>query len=321
MNQILAVLVAVATVALLQGLFYTFRFVSEKRREELRRRLQTSDNLDPAAAQLSLLRRGQLARSAWLTNLLRGLPNAERLEALMQQAQVPITVAQLLTYSGVLGLVAGLLGGLAGGVPTGVFGAVIGLSAPMLVILSKRQRRSNKLSEQLPDALDMMARSLKAGHALPSAFRLVSTEMPEPVSVEFGIAFEEQNLGASFERAVLQMSRRAPNNGDLKIFAVSVVIQKETGGNLVEVIEKIAETIRARYRFYGKLRSLTAEGRLSGIVLAALPFFTAAAATMFNREYMKLLVSTRLGTFFLVYAIISWVIGGLWLKKMARVDL
>jgi tight adherence protein B len=319
MGQILAVLVAIATVAILQGLFYTYRFVGEKKREELRRRLQASEGVE--SLPLNLLRRGQLARSAWLTNLLRNLPNAERLELLMQQAQVPITVAQLITYSSMLAILGAILGLLGGGVVLAVLLGGIGLATPTLIILAMRERRSRKISEQLPDALDMMARSLRAGHALPSSFRLVSTEMPEPVSTEFGLAFEEQNLGASFERAIMQMSKRAPNNGDLKIFAVSVVIQKETGGNLVEVIEKIAETIRARYRFYGKLRALTAEGRLSGIVLAALPIVTGLFAAVVNPSYMRLLVTTKMGQFFLIYGVATWALGGLWLKRMAKVDL
>jgi tight adherence protein B len=98
------------------------------------------------------------------------------------------------------------------------------------------------------------------------------------------------------------------------------VIQKETGGNLVEVIEQIAETIRARYRFFGKLRALTAEGRLSGIVLAALPLVTGLAAAVANPSYMRLLVTTRIGQGFLIYAIITWAVGGLWLKRMSKVD-
>jgi tight adherence protein B len=320
MKQILAVLVAVATVALVQGLFYTVTFLGEKKRAELRRRLQAADS-NGEALRLNLLRRNKFAQSAWLSSLMRGLPNAERLELLLQQAQVGITVAQLITYSVGLGMLGSLLGWLLGGIILGVVAGAAGLFGPVIFILAKRAQRSRKISEQLPDALDMMARSLRAGHALPSTFRLVADEMPEPVSVEFGIAYEEQNLGASFDHAVMQMAKRAPDNGDLKIFAVSVVIQKETGGNLVEVVEKIAETIRARYRFYGKLRSLTAEGRASGIVLAALPVVSGLAVSIVNPTYMRLLVTTRLGMGFLIYAIVTWILGGLWLRRMARVDL
>ena len=116
----------------------------------------------------------------------------------------------------------------------------------------KRGQRSRRLSEQLPDALEMMARSLRAGHALSSAFKMVATEMPTPVSIEFGRAFEAQELGMPFEKAVGDMTRRAPDNQDLKIFALSVIVQKETGGNLVEIIEKIADTVRNRVQVPGQ---------------------------------------------------------------------
>lgn len=318
MQEILAGLVAVATVSLVQGLFYTFRFFSEKKREELRRRLQSLEVAE--SPQLRLLRQGQMASSAWLSNLIAGLPSAERIELLLRQAQLSITVAQFMVLSAGLALLGALLGALLASWQLAMLGFVAGIIAPFLLVLAKRERRSRKLSEQLPDALDMMARSLRAGHALPSAFKLVASEMPEPVSVEFGIAFEEQNLGSPFDRAVLQMAKRAPNNGDVNIFAVSVVIQKETGGNLVEVLEKIAETIRARYRFFGKLRSLTAEGRLSGITLAALPVVTGLMLVAVNPAYASLLVTDRIGQISLLYAIVTWIVGGLWLRRMARVD-
>jgi tight adherence protein B len=320
MREILIGLVAVAVVALLQGLFHTLGFLSERKHEELLRRMR-DERGGGEAARVSLLRRGKLARSAWLTNLMSALPNADRFERLMQQAQVPITVAQLLGYSLLLAILTGIVGMVVGGTVLGVGFAVASFVAPTLFILGKRSKRSRKLSEQLPDALDMMARSLRAGHALPSTFQLVAREMPEPVCEEFGIAFEEQNLGASFDYAVMQMAKRAPNNGDLKIFAVSVVVQKETGGNLVEVIEKIADTIRARYRFYGKLRALTAEGRISGIVLGVLPIGTALFVSVMNPAYIRPLFTTPTGNGFLIYALITWAVGGLWLHRMGKVDL
>ena len=151
----------------------------------------------------------------------------------------------------------------------------------------------------------MMARSLRAGHALSSAFKLVAAEMPEPVSIEFGRAFEAQELGMPFEKAVGDMTRRAPDNQDLKIFALSVIVQKETGGNLVEIIEKIAETVRVRYKFQGKLRALTAEGRMSSYVVGALPWVSLLLSMVSNPAYAMVLFKTQVGHYVLGYAVIE----------------
>jgi tight adherence protein B len=317
-KEVLIALAAVAAVALFEGLVHTARFFSEKKQDELRRRLQSLGGAESAS--LTLLRQGKLSGNPMLDSLLRGIPVAERLELLIEQAQVNLTVARLMGYS-VAAAVAGMMGGLVvAGVALGMLFAAAGLAAPCLIIYGIRERRSLKLTEQLPDALDMMARSLRAGHALTSSFKLVAAEMPPPVCLEFGHAFEEQNLGMPFDRAIVQMTRRAPSNRDLKIFAVSVIIQKETGGNLVEIIEKIAETIRARYRFYGKLRTLTAEGRLSGIMIGIMPFVAGGLAAMLNPSYMRSLVVQPMGRMILLYAIVSWILGIFWLRRMARVD-
>jgi tight adherence protein B len=318
MKEVLFGLVAVTVVALIEGLFYTYRFFVDKQSEELRRRLRNLGGTESAG--LTLLRQGKLAGNGAIDALLRGIPLAERIELLIEQAQVDITVARLMTISGAATVFGLALGILLSGLLLGLLLAALGLFGPVLVVWIIREQRSLKLSEQLPDALDMMARSLRAGHALPSSFKLVASEMPAPVSIEFGRAFEEQNLGIAFERAVVQMTRRAPTNRDLKIFAVSVIIQKETGGNLVEIIEKIADTIRARYRFFGRLRALTAEGRLSAIVIGVLPFLAGLAAAVVNPEYMKGLFNKSMGQLFLTHAIVSWVVGVFWLRRMAKVD-
>ena len=197
MREVLIGLVVVAVVALIEGLLHTFRFFQDRREDELRRRLQS---LGEGNAGGMLLRRGKLSENALVESLLRGIPTAERLELLIEQAQVRLTVASLLSitaFAVVLGLGLGLL---ARSLPLAVLLGLVGLLTPIGIVYAARERRSVKLSEQLPDALDMMARSLRAGHALPSAFKLVATEMPVPVSIEFGHAFEEQNLGVPFDR-------------------------------------------------------------------------------------------------------------------------
>jgi tight adherence protein B len=201
-----------------------------------------------------------------------------------------------------------------------VLGLVIGL-LPLFYVLFKRAQRSRRLSEQLPDSLEMMARSLRAGHALSSAFKMVATEMPTPISIEFARAFESQELGMAFEKAVSDMTRRAPDNQDLKIFALSVIVQKETGGNLVEIIEKIAETVRSRYKFQGKLNGLTAEGRMSSYVVGALPFASALIMLAFNREYIARLFTSDAGHYFLGYGIVSWSLGFMMMKKMMKIKI
>jgi tight adherence protein B len=145
--------------------------------------------------------------------------------------------------------------------------------------------------------------------------------MPTPVSIEFGRAFEAQELGMPFEKAVADMTRRAPENQDLKIFALSVIVQKETGGNLVEIIEKIADTVRSRYKFQGKLRGLTAEGRMSSYILGALPFVCVLFLMVANRPYIMHLFNDDIGTYILGYGIISWSLGFLWMRNMMKIKL
>ena len=319
MRTILIGVVAVAGFALIEGLFHTLRYFRERKQDELRRRLQSLGS--PTAGATSLLRQGNLSQSPAIDAVLRLFSATSRVEALLEQAEVRITVARLLTISGVgilLGLVLGMVSHM--GPLMSLVLAPIGAVVPFGYVAFMRQRRSNKLSEQLPDALDMMARSLRAGHALSSSFKLVSSEMPSPINTEFARAFEEQNLGMPFERAVAQMTKRAPANRDLKIFAVSVIVQKETGGNLVEIIEKIAETIRARYRFYGKVRALTAEGRMSSYILAALPICTGIFIGFTNPEYSSLLISDPIGHMALAYAAVTWTIGLFWMRRMAQVE-
>lgn len=319
MRSVLIVVVSVAGIFMVEALYYTYRFLVDRKEDQLRRRLQT---LGTSASQagIALLRQGKLSQIPLLDGLLRGVPITERLELLLEQAEIGMTVARLLAYSAT-GAVAAFSVGLVSGVGPllSLVLVPIGGAIPFMVVVFARERRSRKLSEQLPDALDMMARSLRAGHALASCFKMVANEMPQPINVEFARAFEEQNLGMPFERAVSQMTKRVPNNRDLKIFAVSVIVQKETGGNLVEIIEKIADTVRARYRFYGRLQTLTAEGRMSSYILGALPIMTGLFISFTNLPYVSLLVTDKMGKMILAYAFVSWLLGFLWMKRMAKV--
>jgi tight adherence protein B len=322
MKFILIGVAAVTAVALLEALFHTIRFIGDRKQDELKRRLSALGSGQGSTSMGGgVLRAGKLSANPAIDAILRSISIAARLEAILEQTELEMTVAQLLTamfIAGAIGFFLAMLG--SGGAMLIVLPIVFGL-LPLFFVLWKRKQRSTRLSQQLPDALEMMARSLRAGHALSSAFKMVATEMPVPVSVEFGRAFEAQELGMPFEKAVADMTRRAPDNQDLKIFALSVIVQKETGGNLVEIIEKIAETVRGREKFAGKLRGLTAEGRMSSYVVGGLPFVSLLAMLTMNHDYTMPLFTDTAGHYILGYAIGSWVLGLLWTRSMTKVKI
>ena len=321
MKFIVIGVVGLTAVVLLEALVYTMRYLSDRRNDELKRRLSALGSGGGGPALSGVLRMGKLAVNPAIDALLRTIRIAARLEGLLEQTELEITVAQLLAYMAIgalVGLALAILG--SGGLTFILMPLLFGL-LPLFFVMFKRNQRSTKLSQQLPDALEMMARSLRAGHALSSAFKMVATEMPTPVSIEFARAFEAQELGMPFEKAVADMTRRAPENQDLKIFALSVIVQKETGGNLVEIIEKIADTVRSRYKFQGKLRGLTAEGRMSSYILGALPFVCVLFLLVANRPYIMHLFNDDIGTYILGYGVISWSLGFLWMRKMMKIKL
>jgi len=316
-RNLLVAFVAVALLAVAEAAIHGGRFLADRRGRELRRRLQSAEG--PSALDSVLLRRGRFATIAPLDAFLSAQPWARRLEHLLEQADSRMTVAQLLAFSSLAAMAGALaafwLGPFAGGLL-----AVAGAGAPVVGLRGARERRSRKLTEQLPEALDMMARSLRAGHALGAAFQLVASELSEPISVEFARAYEEQRLGKPLESAVREMAARAPNNGDMKIFAVSTVIQKETGGNLAEILDGISHTVRERYKFFGKLRSLTAEARISAVIVSLMPLLMALFLVITAPTYMVLLIDNSMGRTILGIGIAAWILGTVWFQRLARFD-
>jgi tight adherence protein B len=317
MKIALIALLCLALLGAAEAAYHAVRLLSDRRGRDLRRRLQAAAG--PTATDPVLLRQGRFSSNVALDRWLSARPLAQRVEHLLEQADSGLTVAQLLGLSAV-----GALAGGSGGTLVGVFPALalcgLGGAAPWAFPLAARERRSRKLSEQLPEAVDMMARSLRAGHALTSAFQLVANEMPEPISVEFARAYEQQRLGMSVERAVREMAARAPRNGDLKIFAVSTVIQKETGGNLSEILDGLARTVRERYRFFGKLRALTAEARASAWVVSLTPLGLALFLSLTQPGYMRPLLVDPLGQNILAMGLVAWTAGALWFHRLTKFD-
>jgi tight adherence protein B len=186
---------------------------------------------------------------------------------------------------------------------------------PFVWVNMKRQKRINRVNAQLPEALEMLSRSLRAGHSLGAGFGLIAEEMQDPLAREFGRCFEEQNLGIALEQSLEAMTVRIPNL-DLRFFATAVILQRQTGGDLAEILDKIGRLVRARYRLAGQIQALTGEGRLSGIVLLALPpgLFTMMLFT--NKAYVMKLFTDPMGQWMLGGAIVMQLLGAYVIKKI-----
>jgi tight adherence protein B len=189
---------------------------------------------------------------------------------------------------------------------------------PFMVMRWKRKRKTLKIERHMPDAMELLARSLRAGHTLQGTLDLVSQEIPAPLGTEMRITFEEQKLGLSMAQAFRRMGERVASQ-DLRFFVIAVIIQTETGGNLSEILENIGLIIRDRLKLKGKVRGLTAEGRFSALILSLLPFVTFLALYLVNREYVLTLFRDPLGLKFLTVAIISIIIGIIIMKRMVTI--
>lgn len=201
------------------------------------------------------------------------------------------------------------------------FAPILGLimfSVPFIWVWNKRRTRLNKFAKQLPDALELVARALRAGHSLAAGLQVVAQEMPSPICDEFGRVYEEQNLGVTMEEALDGMCERVPNL-DLRFFVTSVGIQRQTGGDLAEILDKIGYVIRERYRILGQVQALTGEGRLSGVVLIALPFGLFAFMLQIKPDYVSALWTHPLGIKMSIFAIIAQILGAIVIKKIVDI--
>ncbi len=196
--------------------------------------------------------------------------------------------------------------------------ALLLFSLPWLWLLNKRRKRMKAFASQLPDALELVARALRAGHSLAAGMHVVAEEMPQPICTEFGRVYEEQNLGIQLEEAMRTMCERVPNL-DLRFFVTSVAIQRQTGGDLAEILDKIGYVIRERYRILGQVKALTGEGRLSGVVLIALPFFLFLVILHINPGYVEMLWTTTTGIKMSIFALIMQVLGAICIKKIVSI--
>ena len=198
-------------------------------------------------------------------------------------------------------------------------GFLLGASVPFLILMRKRTVRIRRFEEQFPEALDLLSRAIKAGHAFQTAMGMVADEGAEPMGPEFRKAFEEQNYGLPLKDALNNMAIRMPLI-DVRFFATAVLIQRETGGNLSEILDNLAYVVRERFKILRQVRVYTAHGRMTGYVLLALPAFLAVALMFINPEHMHVLFTERAGKMMVAATVILQTIGYLWIRKIVTIE-
>lgn len=189
---------------------------------------------------------------------------------------------------------------------------------PFIFILMKKKRRMKIFSSQLADAMDVLSRALRSGYSMPAGLQLVGSQMSEPLGPEFAKCFEQQNLGISVEQSIKDMTERV-GNVDLRFFATAVILQRQTGGDLAEILDKISHLIRERFKIWGQIQALTGEGRLSGIVLLALPPVLFVTMLKLNYDYVMMLFNEPLGQKMLAFGIVMQILGAVAIKKIITI--
>jgi len=268
---------------------------------------------------LSILKKRMLSESPRLQRWLMGLPRVTVVDRWLQQSGSSWSVGQLLGYSAtiaVLALAAAPWLPLPPMVTVG--GAVVLGMLPLVHVARQRRKRMKKLEAQLPDAVDMISRALRAGHAFAGAIGMVGQELKEPLGPEFRTTFEEINYGVALDDALTNLAVRVPVN-DLRYFVIAVLVQRESGGNLAEILDTIANLVRERLKLYDKVRVLSAEGRLSGWILGLLPFATAGMIMLVNPGFMRVLWQDPMGLKLIWGALGLMLSGVFWMRKIIRI--
>lgn len=308
-----------AVVLLIEGGFLLWQDTSSSEVRQLDRRLRALQAGGHATEVSSLMKAREGENAGRLTRLLLSLPRVSSLERLLQQAGVAMTTSRFLSIAGLLALAVFLMAlVLRQPLWLSLLLGVLSTAIPFIWLSWARTKRLNKLEAQLPDAVDLIARALRAGHAFPPALQMVAEELPEPIGSEFGVAFDEINYGVPVSDAMMNLATRVPVD-DLRFFAVAVILQRETGGNLAEILDNIAKLIRERFKLLGTVRVLAAEGKMSAWILTLLPFATALVINLVSPGFMRVLWTDPAGYKLIIFAMVAMLVGIFWMWRIVQI--
>ena len=319
MKILIAIIIFAVSIFVTEMIVYAYRTMRNPDRKKIRKRLKTFSSRKNKDGHPDILQKKLLSDVPFLNKILLRIPGPQRLDRFLQQAnaQYRLGVFILLT------IILALTGFFAGVLITGNYTLSIVIAPalagiPFFYLCLKKKKRMEKFQRQLPEALELIARSLKAGHAFPSGMKLAADEFDDPLGPEFDETLNEINFGVSVPDALKNLTDRI-DCPDLKFFVISVILQRETGGNLAEIIESLAYIIRERFKLYGKVKILAAEGKLSAIILVAIPFLLIIILRFINPDYINTLLSEPAGRIMSGIAACMMVMGILVMKKMVNI--
>jgi tight adherence protein B len=293
-----------------------------RRRRDFRRQLESvtgKDGPGDSVLSTSILREGEAETS--FDTLLTSLPQVRDLKVLLEQADLSWTPATFITIS--FGLATALAASafiLSQSALPSALAALAGFAFPLMYVKRLKKRRIRRFEEQFPEAIDLLGRSIRAGHAFPTGLKVVAEESPEPMSTEFQQIFDEQKFGLPLEDSLLGLADRV-DLVDVRIFVTAILIQREVGGNLAEILDKISYTIRERFTLQRQIRVYTAQGRLTGYILAALPILLGLAITALNPMYMAILFEEPMGKVLIAAAAVLQFLGFLLIRRIIDIEI
>ena len=314
-----ALLIFVVTTVVIELSLYAYRALAHPDRPMIRKRLKTIPSERPEDVELDIVRKRVFSDVPALNELLRRITGIERLDRIIIQANSQYHVGFFILLALVLGS--------AGYVVSSYIMAnkwlcliisVVLFASPFIYLVNKKQKRMHKFQRQLPEGLDMIARSMKAGHAFTTGLRLAADEFEDPLGPELGYALEEINFGVSVPDALKKLVRRLECQ-DLNFFVVSVILQRETGGNLAEIIEGIAHIIRERFKLLDRIQTLSAEGKISAVILVIIPLVVAAILYLRNPKYIMVLATDPTGRVMVAVVVAMMLIGIYVMKRIINI--
>jgi len=317
---IVAVLVFVAVILLIEGLYLMWESHRGPQAQKLQKRLHALSATHDRSVQTQLVKQRLLSELPVVERSLLSIPRMRGLDQVILQSGLSWSVSKLLFGCVAIGAAAWLFMLMAAhqSMLVSLAAAVVVGAAPVMYVFYRKSQRLARIEHQLPDALDLITRALRAGHAFSSAVKMAGEEMAEPIASEFTTVHDEINFGVSMEQALTHLSERVPLT-DLRYFVVAVLVQRDSGGNLTEILSNLSKLIRQRLKLLARVKVLSSEGRMSAWILGLLPFFLGGILYLVNPTFMRPLWTDPIGIGIVKYMLALMLIGVLIMRKIIRI--